>query len=60
MSTTALEAIDEAVPKQPNVVYLLADQLRARSLPAYGERQIATPNIDRLARESAAPRLLMG
>ena len=39
------------MPKQPNVVYLLADQLRARSLPAYGERQIATPNIDRLVRE---------
>ena len=37
--------------KKPNVVYLLADQLRARSLPAYGERQIATPNIDRIARE---------
>ena len=37
--------------KQPNVVYLLADQLRARSLPAYGERQITTPNIDRIARE---------
>ena len=37
--------------KRPNVVYLLADQLRARSLPAYGERQIATPNIDRIARE---------
>ena len=37
--------------KQPNVVYVLADQLRARSLPAYGERQIATPNIDRIVRE---------
>ena len=37
--------------KQPNVVYLLADQLRACSLPAYGEHQIATPNIDRVARE---------
>ena len=37
--------------KQLNVVYLLADQLRARSLPAYGEGQIETPNIDRLARE---------
>ena len=36
--------------KQLNVVYLLADQLRARSLPAYGERQIETPNIDRLVR----------
>ena len=39
------------MPKQPNVVYLLADQLRARSLPAYGEGQIATPNIDGLVRE---------
>ena len=37
--------------KQPNVVYLLADQLRARSLPGHGECQIATPNIDRIARE---------
>ena len=37
--------------KKFNVVYLLADQLRARSLPAYGERQIPTPNIDRIARE---------
>ena len=34
-----------------NVVFLLADQLRAASLPAYGERQIETPNIDRLAAE---------
>ena len=44
-------AADCATVKKPNVVYLLADQLRARSLPAYGERQIATPNIDRIARE---------
>ncbi|MCA1808079.1 MAG: sulfatase-like hydrolase/transferase, partial [Lentisphaerae bacterium] len=34
---------------QPNVVFLLADQLRACSLPLHGEAQIATPNIDRLA-----------
>jgi len=36
---------------RPNVVFLLADQLRAASLPIYGETQIETPNIDRLARE---------
>ena len=34
---------------KPNVVFLLIDQLRALSLPLYGETQIATPNIDRLA-----------
>lgn len=36
---------------RPNVVFLLADQLRASSLPAYGERQVQTPHIDRLAAE---------
>jgi len=36
---------------RPNVVFVLADQLRAASLPLYGETQIATPHIDRLARE---------
>lgn len=34
---------------QPNIVYLLADQVRASALPVYGETQIETPNIDRLA-----------
>ena len=36
---------------RPNLVFLFADQLRASALPAYGEHQIATPNIDRLAAE---------
>jgi len=35
--------------KQPNVIFLLADQLRAASLPLYGEQQISTPNLDHLA-----------
>ena len=39
------------MPDRPNVVFLLADQLRACSLPVYGERQIDTPNVDRLAAE---------
>jgi hypothetical protein len=34
---------------QPNVIFLLADQLRAASLPMYGEEQISTPSLDRLA-----------
>ncbi len=37
--------------KKPNIVFLLVDQLRAMSLPLYGETQIKTPNIDRLASE---------
>ncbi|MEM6999326.1 MAG: sulfatase [Pseudomonadota bacterium] len=36
---------------KPNVVVLFPDQLRALSLPLFGEQQIQTPNIDRLARE---------
>ena len=36
---------------RPNIVFLLADQLRAASLPIYGDGQIETPHIDRLARE---------
>lgn len=36
---------------RPNVVFLLADQLRACSLPVYGDKQIDTPNLDRLAAE---------
>ena len=36
---------------RPNVVFLLADQLRADSLPLYGETQIETPHADRLAAE---------
>ena len=36
---------------KPNVVVLFPDQLRALSLPLFGEQQIQTPNIDRLAQE---------
>lgn len=37
--------------KKPNVIFLLTDQLRAMSLPRYGNPPIETPNIDRLASE---------
>ena len=36
---------------QPNVVVLFPDQLRAISLAIYGDPQLSTPNIDRLANE---------
>ena len=39
---------------RPNLLFVLADQLRAASLPIYGApcaQQIEAPNIDRLAAE---------
>ena len=36
---------------RPNVLFLLTDQLRATSLPLFGETQIATPHLDALAAE---------
>src|SRR5579884_2318019 len=37
------------MPTQPNILILMADQLRAAALPAYGNRVALTPHIDRLA-----------
>ncbi len=37
--------------KQPNIIYILADDLGIEEVGAYGQKQIRTPNIDRLARE---------
>ncbi len=34
---------------QPNIIYLLADDLGYGELGCYGQRLIQTPNIDRLA-----------
>lgn len=34
---------------QPNVLFILCDQLRAASLPVYGETQIDTPNLNAFA-----------
>lgn len=42
---------EAAAAPRPNVVVLFPDQLRAASLPLYGETYIETPNIDRLAAE---------
>jgi arylsulfatase A-like enzyme len=37
----------------PNVLFIVLDAVRADHLSCYGYRMIATPNIDRIARESA-------
>ncbi|MGJ8697455.1 MAG: arylsulfatase [Verrucomicrobiaceae bacterium] len=37
--------------KQPNVIYILADDLGYGDLSCYGQKKFQTPNIDRLATE---------
>ena len=39
--------------RKPNILVVLADQLRACSVGYAGEEPVITPNIDRLAAESA-------
>lgn len=39
--------------RKPNVIYVFADQLRAQTLGCYGDKQVKTPNIDRLAADGA-------
>ncbi|MBL8222565.1 MAG: sulfatase-like hydrolase/transferase, partial [Bryobacterales bacterium] len=37
--------------KRPNILYVFADQLRAHSMGCYGNAEVKTPNLDRLAAE---------
>jgi arylsulfatase A-like enzyme len=39
--------------RPPNILYIFPDQLRAQSLGCYGNTEVKTPHIDRLAAESA-------
>ena len=38
-----------AVNKQPNIIYILADDLGYGDLSCYGQTKFSTPNIDKLA-----------
>ena len=40
-----------AEPKTPNIIFILADDLGYGDLGCYGQKQIQTPHIDRLAAE---------
>ncbi|MGN6547406.1 MAG: arylsulfatase [Aureliella sp.] len=49
----ALAAVDAfaADPKQPNLIWIMADDLGYGELGCYGQKVIATPNLDQMARE---------
>ena len=48
---TAAYAVNAVKRSRPNVLLLMADQLRADCVGAYGNKVIQTPNLDRIARE---------
>src|SRR5262249_42980474 len=48
LSLAALPATGEE-PRRPSIVYIMADDLGYGDLGCYGQREIQTPNIDRLA-----------
>ena len=45
------EVAGQQPSRQPNVVFVLADDLGYGDLGSYGQKRIKTPNLDRLARE---------
>lgn len=45
------QPVPETIPQRPNILFFFADQLRSHALSCYGETNITTPNIDRLAAE---------
>lgn len=45
----ALGHIQAAAPVSPNILFILADDLGYGDLGCYGQRQMLTPNVDRLA-----------
>lgn len=50
-SIAFLSCSHEGEKKQPNIVFILADDLGYGDLSCYGQQRFSTPNIDRLARQ---------
>lgn len=43
----------QAPAKQPNIIFIFSDDHAYQAISAYGNKQVQTPNIDRIAREGA-------
>ena len=50
LSASASPEIPESDRSQPNIVYIMADDLGYGDLGCYGQKLIQTPHIDRLAK----------
>jgi len=51
MSTSFAVGASPSSERSPNIIYILADDLGYGDLGCYGQKRVATPNIDRLARD---------
>ncbi len=51
LTAAASAGLLSAAGRPPNLLFLIADQLRADALRCYGNSVLPTPNLDRLARE---------
>ena len=49
LSAVVVSCNEKKLPKQPNIIYILADDLGYGDLGCYGQKKIETPNIDQLA-----------
>src|SRR6185295_1288232 len=47
----AIEGLAAEPARQPNIIFILADDLAQGDLGCYGQRLIKTPNLDRMASE---------